>query len=366
MHRLLLAVVAAALLWAAGPPPAAAETPKAGGSIVTTFKDDLPTLDPAVGYDWQNWTVIKSLFDGLMDYKPGTTELAPDLAESFTISDDGKTYVFKLRDGVKFHNGRPLVAADIKYSIERAINPKTQCPGQSYFSMIKGYEDAAAGKTTDVSGITTPDDHTVQFELNQPDATFLHIMAINFGYAVPKEEVEKWGADFGKHPVGTGAFKLGEWVLGQRLVLEKNPDYHVKGVPYLDKITFEFGQDPTVALLRLKKGEVDLLGDGIPPAQFLQVTQDPANKDLWVAGAQMNTDYVTMNVKVKPFDNLKVRQAVNMAINKDRVIQIINGRAKVANQVLPPSLPGYDTAHEGYPYDPAKAKALLAEAGYPD
>ncbi|HYV88367.1 MAG TPA: ABC transporter substrate-binding protein, partial [Candidatus Polarisedimenticolia bacterium] len=255
---------------------------------------------------------------------------------------------------------------DVRYSIERAVNPKTQCPGAGYFSTIKGYDDVAAGKTTSLAGLATPDDSTVVFTLTRPDATFLHIMAINFAFVVPKEEVEKYGADFGHHPVGAGAFKFVEWQVGQKLVLERNKDYHIQGVPYLDKITFEFGQDPTVALLRLKKGEVDLLGDGIPPAQFLQVTSDPANKDLWVAGAQMNTDYVTMNVKVKPFDNLKVRQAVNMAINKDRVIQIINGRAKVANQVLPPSLPGYDTAHQGYPYDPAKAKALLAEAGYPD
>ena len=191
-------------------------------------------------------------------------------------------------------------------------------------------------------------------------------MAINFAFVVPKEEVEKYGADFGHHPVGTGAFKFGEWELGQKLVLERNKDYHRPGVPYLDQITFEFGQEPTVALLRLKKGEVDILGDGIPPAQFLQVTSDPANKDLYVRGEQMHTGYVTLNVKVKPFDDLKVRQAVNMAINKKRIVQIINGRAEVANQVLPPSLPGYDKDFQGYPYDPAKAKALLAEAGHPD
>ena len=190
-------------------------------------------------------------------------------------------------------------------------------------------------------------------------------MAINFAFVVPKEEVEKYGADFGHHPVGTGAFKFVEWQLGQKLVLERNKDYHSQGVPYLDKITFEFGQEPTVALLRLQKGEVDILGDGIPPAQFLQVTSDPANKDLWVAGAQMHTGYVTMNVKMKPFDNLKVRQAVNMAINKDRIIQIINGRAKVANQVLPPSLPGYDTDYQGYPYRSGQGQELLAEAGFP-
>jgi oligopeptide transport system substrate-binding protein len=360
------ALAASVLLSPALTTSAQADQPKQGGEATVTFKDDLATLDPAIGYDWNNWSIIKSIFSGLMDYKPGTTELTPDLAESYTISDDGMTYTFKLRPGLKFHNGRALTSADVKYSIERAVNPKTQCPGAGYFGTIKGYDDVAAGKTTSLSGLATPDDMTVVFTLTRPDATFLHIMAINFGFVVPKEEVEKYGADFGHHPVGAGAYKFVEWQLGQKLVLERNKDYHIAGVPYLDKITFEFGQDPTVALLRLQKGEVDLLGDGIPPAQFLQVTGDVANKDLWVAGAQMNTDYVTLNVKVKPFDNLKVRQAVNMAINKDRIIQIINGRAKSANQVLPPTLPGYDTAHEGYAYDPAKAKALLAEAGFPD
>lgn len=345
---------------------ALADQPKQGGAVTVTFKDDLATLDPAVGYDWQNWSIIKSIFSGLMDYKPGTTELTPDLAEGYTISDDGLTYTFTLRPNLKFHNGRAVTSADVKYSIERAVNPKTNCPGAGYFGTIKGYDEVAGGKATALSGVAIPDGKTIVFTLTRPDATFLHIMAINFAFVVPKEEVEKYGADFGHHPVGTGAFKFVEWKLGQKLVLARNKDYHIAGVPYLDQITFEFGQEPTVALLRLQKGEVDLLGDGIPPAQFLQITSDAANKDLWVAGAQMNTDYVTMNVKVKPFDNLKVREAVNMAINKDRVIQIINGRAKPANQVLPPSLPGYDTAHQGYAYDPAKAKALLAEAGYPD
>jgi ABC-type transport system substrate-binding protein len=367
-HSILAAgaLAASILLAPALTKDACADQPKQGGEAVVTFKDDLATLDPAIGYDWNNWSIIKSIFSGLMDYKPGTTELTPDLAESYAISDDGLTYTFRLRSGLKFQNGRALTSADVRYSIERAVNPKTQCPGAGYFGTIKGYDDVAAGKATALSGLATPDDMTVVFTLTRPDATFLHIMAINFAFIVPKEEVEKYGADFGHHPVGAGAYKFVEWQLGQKLVLERNKDYHIAGVPYLDKITFEFGQDPTVALLRLQKGEVDLLGDGIPPAQFLQVTSDPKNKDLWVAGAQMNTDYVTMNVKVKPFDNVKVRQAVNMAINKDRVIQIINGRAKPANQVLPPSLPGYDAAFQGYAFDPAKAKALLAEAGYPE
>jgi ABC-type transport system substrate-binding protein len=365
MKSLMLAATAAFALALASPQAMAAE-PKQGGAAVITFNNDLTTLDPQVGYDWQNWSVIKSIFDGLMDYKPGTTELEPDLAESFTVSDDGLTYTFKLRDGLKFHNGRAVTSADVKYSLERAVNPKTQSPGGGYFGMIAGYDDVAGGKATELAGITTPDDKTVVIKLTRPDATFLHLMAINFAYVVPKEEVEKAGADWGKQPVGTGAFKFKEWVPGQRIVLERNADYFRKGVPYLDQITFEFGQDPTVAVLRLKRGEVDIVGDGIPPAQFTEVTADPATKDLIAVGDQLHTGYVTMNVTTKPFDNVKVRQAVNMALNKERIVRLINNRGVPATQALPPAMPGYNPDNKGYAYDPEGAKKLLAEAGLPD
>jgi ABC-type transport system substrate-binding protein len=362
MKRLFVAAMAvvSATMFA---PVAWGETPKQGGSAVVTFNNDLTTLDPQVGYDWQNWSVIKSIFDGLMDYKPGTTELEPDLAKEYTVSDDGLTYTFKLRDGLKFHNGRPLTAADVKYSLERAVNPATQSPGAGYFSMIKGHDELSTGKAKEMSGIATPDDKTVVFTLTRPDATFLHLMAINFGFVVPKEEVEKAGADWGKKPVGTGAFKFVEWVPGQHIVLERNQDYHRAGVPYLDKLTFEFGQDPTVAVLRLGKGEVDIVGDGIPPAQFAQIMADPANKDLIAIGDQLHTGYVTMNVTQPPFDNLKVRQAVNMAINKDRIVRLINNRGVTATQALPPAMPGYNRQNKGYSFDPEAAKKLLKEAG---
>ena len=124
-------------------PAIGADDIKQGGGMVVTYKDDVSTLDPAIGYDWQNWSMIKSLFNGLMDYKPGTTELTLDLAESMDISEDGLTYTFKLREGVKFHNGRALTADDIKYSIERTVNPATQSPGQGFFWQIKGYDDMA-------------------------------------------------------------------------------------------------------------------------------------------------------------------------------------------------------------------------------
>jgi ABC-type transport system substrate-binding protein len=254
---------------------AVAQNAKQGGSMVVTYKDDVSTLDPAIGYDWQNWSMIKSIFNGLMDYAPGTTELVPDLAETFELSEDGMTYTFKLRKGVKFHNGREVTATDVKYSIERVVNPKTQSPGQGFFASIKGFDEAAAGDADGLSGITIVDPLTLTIELSRPDATFLHVMAINFSFVVPKEAVDEHGVDFGKHPVGTGAYRMTEWSLGQRVVFERNADYYREGLPKLDRIEFQVGQEPNVALLRLQRGEVDILGDGIPPARFLQVKDDP-------------------------------------------------------------------------------------------
>ena len=336
---------------------------KAGGSIVITYKDDVATLDPAIGYDWQNWSMIKSLYDSLMDYVPGTTTLRPGLAESYTISDDGLVYTFKLRAGVKFHNGREMTADDVKYSLDRVTNPATQSPGAGFFASIAGFD--AAGDAG-LSGVTVVDPLTVQITLSRPDATFLHVMAINFSSVVPKEAVEEFGADFGKHPVGTGAYKMTEWTLGQRLVFEKNTDFWMPGVPYLDQIVFEVGQEPVVALLRLQNGEVDVPGDGIPPAKFTEVMADPAQAARVVQGGQLHTGYITLNVTTPPFDKVEVRRAVNMAINKDRIVQIINGRAVPANQPLPPSMPGYTKEYKGYPYDVEGAKKLLAEAGLAD
>lgn len=365
MKRLLAST--ALMLTLALPATAQDYTPdpnaKPGGSITVTYKDDVATLDPAIGYDWQNWSMIKSLFDGMMDYVPGTTTLRPGLAESYALSEDGLTYTFKLRPGVKFHNGREMTADDVKYSLDRVTNPATQSPGAGFFGSIAGYD--AAGDAG-LSGVKVIDPLTVEITLSRPDATFLHVMALNFASVVPKEAVDAAGDDFGKQPVGTGAYKLAEWTLGQRLVFEKNADYWRAGVPYLDSVVFEVGQEPVVALLRLQNGEVDVPGDGIPPAKFQEVMADPAQAERVVVGGQLHTGYITLNVTTPPFDKVEVRKAVNMAINKDRIVQIINGRAVPATQPLPPSMPGYTAGYAGYAYDVEGAKALLAEAGVAD
>lgn len=339
---------------------------QSGGGIIVTYKDDVATLDPAIGYDWQNWSMIKSIFDGLMDYDPGTTNLRTGLAESYSVSDDGMVFTFKLRSGVKFHNGRVMNAQDVKYSLDRVTNPTTQSPGAGFFGSIAGFDAISSGDATELEGVKAIDDSTIEITLSRPDATFLHVMALNFASVVAKEAVDAAGDDFGKNPVGTGAFKLGEWVLGQRLVFEKNADYWRAGVPYLDTVTFEVGQEPVVALLRLQNGEVDVPGDGIPPAKFREVMSDPAQAERVIEGGQLHTGYITLNVNTPPMDDVRVRRAINMAINKARVVQIINGRAVPATQPLPPSMPGYTDGYAGYAFDVDGAKALLAEAGLPD
>jgi len=364
MKTMLWAGVGVFALLAAA--PTLADDIKQGGEMTVAFKDDMATLDPAIGYDWQNWSIIKSLYSRLMDYEPGTTNLRPDLAESFDVSPDGLIYTFKLRKGVKFHNGRELTADDVIFSLDRTANPKTQSPGAGFYHSIKGYDDVSGGKAEHLAGVTAVDPSTVKIELANPDATFLHEMALNFASVVAKEDVEKWGADYGHHPDGSGAYYMTDWSLGQQIVLERNKDYYWPGVPKLDKITFTIGQEPLVSLLRLQKGEVDVLGDGIPPAKFTEVMADPDQTKNISSGPQLQTVYVTMNVQMKPFDDVRVRKAVNMAINKDRIIKVINGRAIAANQPLPSRIPGFDKDFKGYAYDPDGAKKLLADAGLAD
>jgi peptide/nickel transport system substrate-binding protein len=190
------------------------------------------------------------------------------------------------------------------------------------------------------------------------------VVALNFASVVAKEDVEKWGTDYGHHPDGTGAFYLDNWTLGQQVTFKRNPDYYVTGTPYLDEIDFKIGAEPLTALLQLQKGEVDVVGDGIPPAKFLEVMNDPEQKKLVVNAPQLETSYLTMKTTMKPLDDVRVRRAINMAINKDRIVKIINGRADIANQPLPPGMPGYDKDFKGYPYDPDGAKKLLADARY--
>lgn len=160
MKKMFFTGVAALALTATGALAQDLADAKQGGSMIVTYKDDVSTLDPAIGYDWQNWSMIKSLFDPLMDYEPGTTTLRPELAESYAISDDGKVFTFTLREGPTFHNGRAITAEDVKYSLDRVTDPNTKSPGSGFFGMIEGYDAQAAGEAEGLSGVKVIDDRT--------------------------------------------------------------------------------------------------------------------------------------------------------------------------------------------------------------
>ncbi len=340
-----------------------------GATLTITFHDDFSHLDSALCYDTECYAAMKALYDRLVDYDThhgsGDT-IIPDAATALpTITNGGRTYTFKLRQDVRFWNGRPVTSADWVYSFERIINPKTKSGGQSFWLNIQGANVYANGKAAHVSGIKTLGTYGLSITLDQPDASFMNVLAMPFGSVVDRATIEKYGSSYdAKHPMGTGPFQFVSHTLGQQIVFARNPHYFGHVVGNLGKIVVNIGPTPEVALLQLERGSADVLGDGIPPADFLQVTADPTYKADVLKAPQVADYYIAMNEKVKPFDNLLVRQAVNMAINKQFILRLINGRGTVDNSVLPPNMPGYGPV-KGYAYNPTAAKALLSKAGYP-
>ena len=316
----------------------------------------------------------------------------PDLAQSWTISPDGKVYTFKLKQGIKFHNGREFIADDVKYCFERLANPKNASKGLWTLNAlpiegIKKYQEEckAGNKNATLKGIEVIDKYTVRITLERLIPFALHVMAMSYYYIAPKEELEKWGKDYTMHPVGTGPYKFKEWIRGVRLSLVKNPDYFEPGLPHIDELRYLIVPSEDSRFMRFEKGEEDHHAP-IPSARFDKMLNDPFwNKigakalrkieDLndpqqshIIKAPLLVTQYLGMDTKSAPFTDKKVRQAFNFAINKQEIIdRILNGRAIIARGVLPKGFPGYDENRPvPYPYAPEKAKQLLLSAGYKD
>jgi len=356
-----------------GPGSGTSDQPVSGGTLNIAMKDDFKTLDPAVAYDTDSWSVERAIYNGLLDYQRFTTQLGPEIAESMpTISADGKTYTFKLRHGVKFSNGREVTADDFKYSFERMLNPKTQGPmtGGSFWGSITGAADVYSGKTTTISGIKVVDPYTLEIDLDSPNQSFLNVLAMPFGFVIPKEAVAAAGSDYAHHPVGTGPFVLDKWTPGQLLVLKKNPNYFGKAA-YLNEVDFQIGVDAQVGFLRMQQGQADLVQPDInmPSAQYIQLSSDPTFKSRIVKAPNVDIWYLAMNVNMKPFDNKLVRQAFNMIVNKANQIKVLNGRGVINNGIQAPPMPGFVPNYNPLGLDANgqavdKAKALLTQAGY--
>jgi peptide/nickel transport system substrate-binding protein len=273
-------------------------------------------------------------------------KLVPWLAEKWHTSDN-KNYTFFLKRGVRFHNGRELKAADVKFVIDRAMNPETKHPAPANYAAI--------------GDIIVKDDYTITFALKTTTANFLLNMARQGSVIYPREAVDTMKSE----PIGTGPYKLGEWVRGDRIVLVKNPDYHVKGLPKLDRVTYRFIPDPNAALAALKAGDVDAAMFGLGPEHIPDLQKDARFQV--IVGETTNDVIMSMNNSKKPFSDVRVRRAVTYGINKPDVVKgAMFGFGRVLGTNVDPLNPYFVDMSGAMPYDPAKAKKLLAEAGYPN
>ncbi len=325
---------------------------------------DSVSLDPANVTDGESLIVTTNVFDTLINYAESTTDLIPGLATSWENSEDGLTWTFKLRDDVKFHDGTDFNADAVVFNFNRWMDPDNayhQGEFPYYGYQFGGYKGDEGQVVKDVVAI---DDYTVEFNLNFPQGPFLNNLAMaSFGIASPAA-IEKYGETFGEHPVGTGPFVFEEWIRNDKVVLNKNPDYYQKGYPLLDQLIIKSIPDNSSRFIALQSGEIDLM-DGINPDD---VTIANANDDLnvWLRPSN-NVGYLAFNTEKEPFTDPKVRQALNMAVDKQALVDAFyNGLAEPAKNPIPPSLWGYNDDIVDYEYNLDAAKQLLADAGYPD
>lgn len=329
----------------------------AGEQVVVVGLEAEPTsLDAHQISDYNSSRATMEVYDQLVQFKDESTELEPDLAEKWDVSEDGLVYTFYLKKGVKFHDGTDLNAEAVKFSIER----QTDENHPFYDTGQYAYADFTFGPVEKVEAV---DETTVKITLKEPFAPFLGNMAMHAASIVSPAAVKKYGADFTKNPVGTGPFKFVSWTPGVEIVLEKNEDYF-KGAPSLDKLIFKPITEAQTRLAELEAGNVDLIVN-IPPDDLERLRADDNLQVIEQAG--MHVWWTAFNTQKKPFDNVKVRQAVNYAINKEAIVDgILQGTGELANSPLPPTVWGHNPDSKNYPYDPDKAKQLLEEAGYPD
>ncbi len=341
---------------------AAATTHK---TLTIEYTTDFITLDPALALDLDGWmTVWSVLFDQLYRFDR-FTHFVPDVAAAMpAISGGGTVYTIPLRHGIRFSNGREITAQDVAYSLTRDIDPATKGFGQSFFTAIVGANDFIAGKAKTIKGIQVLGRYLLRITLIHPQSVFLNDLATSSASIVPKEEVVRWGKEWGRHPVGSGPYVLQQWTSGRQLVFTRNPYYHGTR-PSIDTIVYEVGANPSVALLRVQKGQADIAGDGLNGNDIVALRNDPTWSKYLVGQPVPWPQWLQMNTRMKPFDNKLVRQAVAMAINRVDLIKVINGQGQLMEGQLPPMIPGYDPTLKGYPYDPAQARRLLAKAGYP-
>ena len=332
---------------------------KRGGTLIFGRGGDSVGLDPALEEDGESFKVCDNIYDTLVQYKDESTELEAGLATNWESSEDGLIWTFHLRTGVTFHDGTPFNAEAVLFSLNRQhddTHPFHKIGG-SYIYWI------ATGLSEIVDKIIAVDDFTVQIHLKTAYAPFIYTIAITPFSIVSPTAVKKWGDEFFNNPVGTGPFKFVQWDRKDKIVLEANDTYW-GGPPMLDRVILRSIPDNSVRLIELQQGSIHAME--FPNPDDLQQIRDDETLEL-LSQPGMSIGYLAMNMDKPPFDNLKVRLAINHAINKPAIIEhLYQGLGIPAKNPIPPTLWSYDDTIEDYAYDPELAKKLLTEAGYPD
>src|SRR5437899_1048334 len=325
------------------------------GTLVVGLVAEPVNLDPAQVTDLNSNRVGRRIVETLVTFPEESTQIVPGLAESWTVSKDGLRYTFKLRKGISFHDGTPLNAEAVKFSIERQFDPEHP------FNKLGKYPFANYS-FGNVKAVEIVDPSTVEFVLKEPRASFLAILTGAAASIVSPTAVKKWGADYALTPVGTGPFKFVSWDRGQRVVLERNPSYWRYPVK-VDRVVYRPIVEDQARLTELLTGSLDLIV-GVPPDFVGQLEGNPRVTLLRQVGAHVW--YLGVNNQKKPFDDRRVRQALNFAVNKEAIVRdVLKGTGSLSRGPVLPNTWGADTALKAYPYDPERARKLLTEAGYP-
>jgi peptide/nickel transport system substrate-binding protein len=358
-HTALTIALLLVLVGMLGQPAAAsrAHALHAGGTLVVGYEADVTSLDPGQPIDINSMHVLVNMYDTLVQWSPTNVgQLAPDLATSWSVSSDGLTYTLQLRKGVKFQDGTPFNADAVAFTFDRMLDPKN--PYYKY-----GPFPFASFFYGEIASIKPVGPYTVRFTLSKPTASFMDSLTIANGSIVSPAAVAKYKGTFALHGGGTGAFSLQQWQRGVQLVLQPNPNYW-QGAPALGKLIFVPIVQPDQRVTALQAGTVNAIVNP-SPVGTLQLQSNP-NYHL-VAQTGPHIWWVGLNLHQKPFDNVLVRRALNYAIDRKGITQgVLYGTGAPTSQPLSPGQLGYNSTIAGYTYDPAKAKALLAQAGYPN
>ena len=351
MRRSLSLACAAGLALAAATAVARADT-----TLVVSMAADPTGLDPEAVENNTSGFVMATVYDSLTAYKPGTVEVAPGLAQSWDITEDGLSYTFHLRKGVKFHDGTPFNAHTYLQDLDRWLNKN-----DPNYIFKNGPEDSYIDFTFgDVASYSATDDDTVVLKMKEPSAAMLASLAMVWQGVTSYPAAAKYGKDYRNHPVGTGPFIFREWRQRDQVILDANPDYW-KGKPKIDHLVFKEYPDAQAALLALKRGEAQVMGD--VATQVISAIRSDNNLTL-LTQPGLTVNGMGMPNEAPPFNDKRVRQALNDAVDKDAINKALyQNLATTLNSPIPESQWGHDKTMKPYAYDPAKAKQLLAAAG---